>query len=84
MLFRKNTTNDTLKFISQENRRLKQENQRLRESLEDLQKYKGEYSRLIAVIRQMKEQYLNKMDEFEELQWAYKHELDKFQKTGGD
>ena len=75
MLFRKNTTNDTLKILSQENRRLKQENQRLRESLNELQEYKDEYRRMIEEARLIKERYSEGIGRFDELKKSYENEL---------
>lgn len=75
MLFRRNITNDTLKILSRENKRLKQENQRLRESLKELQEYKEEYRRLIEEVSLIKERYSENIGKFDGLKKLYENEL---------
>lgn len=75
MTFNKNINKETLKILSQENRRLKQENQRLRESLNELQEYKDEYRQLIEEVRLVKERYSEDISKFDELKKLYENEL---------
>lgn len=81
MTFNKNINKETLKIISQENRRLKQENQRLREALNELQEYKDEYRRLIEEVRLIKERYSEDISTFDELKKLYENELSQLKEA---
>lgn len=81
MTVNKNINKETLKILSQENRRLKQENQRLRESLNELQEYKDEYRRLIGEVRLVKERYSENMDKLDGLKKSYENELSQLKEA---
>ncbi len=80
MLFNNRAEKETAKILLQENKRLKRENLRLTELLDKLQEYKNEYNILITEMKQIKETYVGKMKEFEEMKEIYKKELDKIVK----
>ena len=68
-----------------ENRRLKRENQRLNESLDELQRYKDEYKKLIAELNQIKQIYADKLAAFQSLLENYNKEWQRItnrQRTG--
>ena len=74
MRLTKNAANESLKIVMAENRRLKRENQRLNESLDELQRYKDEYKKLIAELNQIKQIYADKLAAFQSLLENYNKE----------
>ncbi len=81
----KNAANESLKIVMAENRRLKRENQRLNESLDELQRYKDEYKKLIAELNQIKQIYADKLAAFQSLLENYNKEWQRItnrQRTG--
>ncbi|MCI9416326.1 MAG: hypothetical protein HFI82_02775 [Eubacterium sp.] len=85
MRLTKNAANESLKIVMAENRRLKRENQRLNESLDELQRYKDEYKKLIAELNQIKQIYADKLAAFQSLLENYNKEWQRItnrQRTG--
>lgn len=85
MRLTKNAANESLKIVMAENRRLKRENQRLNESLDELQRYKDEYKKLIGELNQIKQIYADKLAAFQSLLENYNKEWQRItnrQRTG--
>ena len=85
MRLTKNAANESLKIVMAENRRLKRENQRLNESLDELQRYKDEYKKLIAELNHIKQIYADKLAAFQSLLENYNKEWQRItnrQRTG--
>lgn len=80
MSFTININKEIVNILLQENKRLKRDNQQLRESLNELQRYKDEYKGLIERLHDVKESYIEKMNEFEKIEKAYRKELEKLTK----
>lgn len=72
-----NKSKDIQDLLLKENKRLKRENQRLQESLYELQEYKDEYKMLTEDIKVVKENYIQKMKDFDALEREYRRALDE-------
>lgn len=86
MFFRKNIDKETIEILSKENKRLRRENYRLQESLNELDKYKTEYKKLIKKLNNVKSDYVKKIKEFDDIEKEYGKKLDEIvnnNKVGG-
>lgn len=65
------------KRLLQENQRLLQENQRLKDSIEATEKTRNEYLELINKLKLLKQEYENKLDDFDEVTKEYRRYLNE-------
>lgn len=63
--------------LTSENKRLKRENQRLRESLDELERYKAEYCKLIEELNEVKEVYVERIEGFNQIEKEYRKALNQ-------
>lgn len=64
MYFKNYALKEAICLLSQENRRLKRENQRLHQSLNELDKYKEEYQKLITQLKKIEKRIFQKIRDF--------------------
>ena len=85
MFLRKNIDKETIEILSKENKRLRRENYRLRESLNELDKYKTEYKKLIKKLNCVKSDYVKKIKAFDDIEKEYCKKLNEIvnNKVGG-
>ena len=85
MFLRKNIDKETIEILSKENKRLRRENYRLRESLNELDKYKTEYKKLIKKLNCVKSDYVKKIKAFDDIEKEYCKKLNEIvnNKAGG-
>ena len=67
-MFNRDAEKETINILLRENKKLKRDNQRLRESLGELERYKAEDRKLIEELNEVKEVYIERMEEFNQVE----------------
>ena len=81
MFLDKTAERETIKILTEENKRLKRENQRLTEALDELRQHADSFNELIRHLGAVKETYKKKMTSFDSLEKEYRRELETLMNT---
>ncbi len=68
---------DIIDLLRKENKKLKKENIKLMTQLNDLEKYREDYTQLIKDVKELKQKYQQKISDIQKLGSEYKKELEE-------